>query len=94
VAPRLARLGKGPARGCKLGQRSFIVGDRFTVVDAYLFVMLTWARKQGVRLPPELERYADALSERAAIKEALEMESGRGRPAELFAHSSSAEHER
>jgi hypothetical protein len=38
--------------------------------------MLTWARKQGVSLPPELERYADALSERAAIKKALEMEAG------------------
>lgn len=64
------------------------------MVNAYLFVMLTWARKQGVSLPPELERYADALSERAAIKKALEMEGGRGRPGELFAHSSSAEHER
>jgi glutathione S-transferase len=58
----------------RLGQREFIVGERFTVVDAYLFVMLTWARKQGVSVPPELERYADALSQRASVKEALEME--------------------
>lgn len=57
-----------------LGQREFIVGEQFTVVDAYLFVMLTWARKQGVRVPPELERYAQALNERPSVKEALAME--------------------
>ena len=58
----------------RLGQREFIVGDEFTVVDAYLFVMLTWARKRGVSVPAELERYADKLSLRASVKEALEME--------------------
>jgi glutathione S-transferase len=57
-----------------LGQRKFIVGDQFTVVDAYLFVMLTWARKQGLSVPAELERYADALHERPSVKEALAME--------------------
>lgn len=58
----------------RLGQREFIVGDAFTVVDAYLFVMLTWAKKQGVNVPSELQRYAEALSERASVKEALRME--------------------
>jgi glutathione S-transferase len=58
----------------RLGQREFIVGDSFTVVDAYLFVMLTWARKQGVSVPAPFERYADALGKRASVKEALEME--------------------
>jgi len=57
-----------------LEQRKFIVGEQFTVVDAYLFVMLTWARKQGVTVPAELERYADALGERPSVKEALAME--------------------
>jgi len=58
----------------KLGQREFIVGEQFTVVDAYLFVMLTWARKQGVVVPVELERYASALGRRSSVKEALELE--------------------
>lgn len=58
----------------RLGQRAFIVGDHFSVVDAYLFVMLTWAGKQGVNVPPELQRYADTLSKRASVKEALELE--------------------
>jgi len=57
-----------------LGQRQFIVGDEFTVVDAYLLVMLTWAHKQGVGVPVELERYAEALNQRPAVKEALAME--------------------
>jgi len=58
----------------KLGQREFIVGEQFTVVDAYLFVMLTWAQKQGVVVPVELERYASALGRRSSVKEALELE--------------------
>ena len=58
----------------RLGQRAFIVGDEFTVVDAYLFVMLTWAKHQGVNVPPELVRYADTLGQRASVKEALELE--------------------
>lgn len=58
----------------RIGQREFIVGEQFTVVDAYLFVMLTWARKQGVNVPAELERYADALGERPSVKQALAME--------------------
>jgi glutathione S-transferase len=60
----------------RLAQRQFIVGEQFTVVDAYLFVMLTWARKQGVNVPTELARYADALAERASVKQALEVEAG------------------
>ncbi|MEI9938247.1 MAG: glutathione binding-like protein [Pseudomonadota bacterium] len=68
VAQRLALLVP------RLGQREFIVGDAFTVVDAYLFVMLTWARKQGISVPPELERYAATLNERASVKAALAME--------------------
>jgi glutathione S-transferase len=58
----------------RLGAREFIVGDRFTVVDAYLFVMLSWARKQEVAIPAELQRYADKLGDRASVKEALAME--------------------
>jgi glutathione S-transferase len=68
VAQRLALLVP------RLGPREFIVGDEFTVVDAYLFVMLTWALKRGVSVPAELERYADQLSQRASVKEALELE--------------------
>ena len=34
----------------RLGSRDYIVGDNFTVADAYLFVMLTWAAYVGAEL--------------------------------------------
>ncbi len=55
----------------KLGERDFIVGDQFTVVDAYLFVMLTWAKAQGVVIPSALQQYASRLNERDSVKAAL-----------------------
>jgi glutathione S-transferase len=67
----------------QLGQRAFIVGDQFTVVDAYLFVMLTWALKQGVTVPAELRSYAQALGERASVKAALDREAGKSQLIDL-----------
>jgi len=58
----------------RLAQREFIVGDHFTVVDAYLFVMLTWARKQAIAVPAELSHYADKLNQRDSVKAALALE--------------------
>ena len=57
-----------------LGTREYIVGDSFTVVDAYLFVMLMWCEKQGIPVPVKLSKYAARLRERGSVKEALELE--------------------
>lgn len=57
-----------------LGGRQFMVGDSFTVVDAYLFVMLMWSEKQGVKIPASLQSYASRLRERESVKEALDFE--------------------
>ena len=57
-----------------LGDRDNMVGNGFTVVDAYLFVMLMWCEKQGIAIPPSLQRYAAKMRERASVKEALEFE--------------------
>jgi glutathione S-transferase len=57
-----------------LGGREFIVGDAFTVVDAYLFVMLRWSAKQGVKIPSALAGYAAKIRERESVKEALKLE--------------------
>jgi glutathione S-transferase len=57
-----------------MGGRDFIVGDAFTVVDAYLFVMLMWSDKQGVTIPSALKHYASRLRERPSVKEALSLE--------------------
>ena len=57
-----------------LGGRDTMVGSAFSVVDAYLFVMLMWSEKQGVNIPPSLQKYAAKMRERASVKEALEFE--------------------
>jgi glutathione S-transferase len=68
IAQRLGLLEK------KLAGRDFIVGKEFTVVDAYLFVMLLWSKKQEVAVPAALTRYADTLAKRPSVAAALKME--------------------
>jgi glutathione S-transferase len=55
----------------QLGDREFIVGDAFTVVDAYAFVMLRWGEKYEVAIPPKLTEYAARLKKRASVRAAL-----------------------
>lgn len=54
-----------------LSPKPFVLGTEFSVVDAYLFVMLTWADKNGVRVPPELSVYRGRVAERPSVKAAL-----------------------
>jgi glutathione S-transferase len=58
----------------KLGDRKFIVGTEFSVIDAYLFVMLMWSQKNAVAVPSALTRYAANLKERPSLQAALKME--------------------
>lgn len=53
----------------------FLFGPRFTVADAYLFVMLTWAKKNGIAVPAALDAYFERVKARPAAKLALEQES-------------------
>jgi len=59
----------------------FLFGPRFSVADAYLFVMLTWAKKNGLALPEPLGAYFDRVSNRPAVKLALEHETPKARAA-------------
>jgi len=52
----------------------FLFGDRFTVADAYLFVMLTWAKANGLPLPEPLPAYFERVKARPAVREALDHE--------------------
>lgn len=60
----------------QLKNRKFLMGDRMTVADAYLFVMLTWAKKQKF----DLARFANLnalfgrMSERPSVQRALREE--------------------
>lgn len=50
---------------------AYVLGDHFTVADAYLFVMLRWARKYGIDLPPKLAELFDRISAREAVRHAI-----------------------
>ena len=58
----------------QLHDREFVVGDAISVADCYLFVMLMWARKNGLELPPALDSYFDRLRQRPAVTQALREE--------------------
>lgn len=58
----------------------FVLGDSMTVADAYLFVMLMWAAKNGVSIPASLTAYSERLKARPAVRLSLEHE-GLAQPA-------------
>jgi glutathione S-transferase len=49
----------------------YLFGPRFTVADAYLYVLLRWARRFGVSVPLTLLGYFDRVAERASVRKAL-----------------------
>ena len=58
----------------QIGSRSFLVGDRFTVADAYLSWALNLCGLVGVELPANLQRYLDGIKARPAVQAALAAE--------------------
>lgn len=56
--------------------RSFILGEAFTVADAYLFVVLSWSGFIGVDLArwPTVAAYATRIAARPAVRAALAAE--------------------
>ena len=59
-----------------LGKRQFLMGDRFTVADAYLFTVLNWTGHLGIDLRrwPALQSYVQRVSARPAVRAAMEAE--------------------
>jgi len=55
-------------------QGPYLLGAHVTVADAYLFVMLLWAMRFGIALPPALRALFGALVARAAIQRAMAAE--------------------
>ena len=49
----------------------YLFGPRFSVADAYLFVMLRWAKAFDVPLSPALHAYFERVLERPAVRRAL-----------------------
>lgn len=53
---------------------AFLLGPELTVADAYLFVMLRWAKPNGVVLPPRLAAFYDRMKARPTVAAALASE--------------------
>lgn len=59
-----------------LAGRDYLLGNQFTVADAYLFTVLGWASVVGVDLSPwpALQKYHAAIAARPAVAAALQAE--------------------
>jgi glutathione S-transferase len=64
-----------------LSDRAFLMGETFTVADAYLFVMMGWCEKYGVDLTmwANLDDYEVRISHRPAVEAAMTAEGLVGR---------------
>jgi glutathione S-transferase len=75
--PLVAALtAKFPYLARQLSSRQFLLGDRFTVADAYLFTVLNWSRFVGIDLSqwPELRAYHERIKSRPAVRAAIDAE--------------------
>jgi glutathione S-transferase len=60
----------------QLAGRSYLVGDRFTVADAYLFTVLNWCNFVSIDLKrwPTLDTYVARIVARPAVQRAMKAE--------------------
>ena len=65
----------------QLGEKPFLMGEKFTVADAYLLTVLNWTKPGGIDMNqwPQLKSYWSRLRERTAVRAALEAEGMRPR---------------
>jgi glutathione S-transferase len=70
LGPRLDFLAR------HLETRQFLLGDRFSVADAYLFTVLNWSKFVGIDLGrwPALDAYVKRIAARPAVRAAMEAE--------------------
>lgn len=54
--------------------KKYLTGENFSVADAYLFTMLTWARGKAVEVGPVLDAYYDRVRARPAVGATLAAE--------------------
>jgi glutathione S-transferase len=52
------------------GDKNFIVGDAFTVADAYFYIILTWTPYVGVEISKGLQAYRDRVGSLDFVKAA------------------------
>lgn len=57
-------------------ERSYVLGERFTVADGYAFTLLTWTPRVGIDLAPwpNLRAFQDRVARRPKVREAMKAE--------------------
>jgi glutathione S-transferase len=60
----------------KLGSQPFLMGDTFTIADAYLFTVVNWTNFHGIDISsfPNLQAFQARIAARPAVQQALEAE--------------------
>ena len=60
----------------KIGEGPWILGDRFSILDAYAFAVLGWTKLHGIDIArwPGLAAYLDRIAARPAVRETLRAE--------------------
>lgn len=56
-----------------LRDKEFLVGNRFSIADAYCFTILNWSKGRGIDLAawPNLSRYMSTLAERPSVRDTM-----------------------
>lgn len=59
-----------------LGKQPFLMGDKFTIADAYLFTVVNWTNFHGIDISsfPNLQAFQARVASRPAVQQALEAE--------------------
>lgn len=60
----------------QLGKRQYLMGDKFTVPDAYAFTVVGWSKYKDIDLSrwPNLKGYMDRVGARPKVQEAMKAE--------------------
>ena len=60
----------------QLAGKQYLMGDTFTVADAYMFTILRWSPRVGIDLSkwPNIEAYLTRVAARPKVKEAMKAE--------------------
>jgi glutathione S-transferase len=57
-----------------LAKQPYLLGERFSAADAYLFTVLRWAARVELPLPAPLQQFMERMQARPAVAEALKAE--------------------
>ena len=60
----------------RLGEGPYLMGERFTLADAYLFVILSWSKIHKIDLArwPGLTAFRERMKQRPSVRQVLEFE--------------------